>query len=66
MNMNLYFVRENENLLADERAAKLSSAWQPERRDPGFFYETNDEVFSFMVSRHPFERILSAYRFKNY
>ena len=52
------------NLTTDQRLANVFNAWKPKRRDPEFFYKMNDEVFSFMISRHPFERILSAYRYE--
>jgi len=38
--------------------------WTPQTRNTQFYYGANDKIFSFMVSRHPFERILSAYRDK--
>ena len=44
----------------------LRRAWTPRSTKEKFFYGTNDRIFSFMISRHPFERILSAYRWDNY
>ena len=42
----------------------LRRAWTPKSNSEKFFYGTNDRIFSFMISRHPFERILSAYRYR--
>ena len=40
----------------------LRRKWTIQTKTADMLYETNDRLFSFMVARHPFERILSAYR----
>ena len=40
----------------------LRQAWSPAAPSQEFYHSANGRIFSFLVSRHPFERILSAYR----
>ena len=40
----------------------LRKKWSVNTKIEKMLYKANDKVFSFMVARHPFERILSAYR----
>jgi len=42
----------------------LRRKWTIQTKTEEMLYGTNDRLFSFMVARHPFERILSAYRDK--
>ena len=40
----------------------LRRKWTIQTKTADMLYGTNERLFSFMVARHPFERILSAYR----
>ena len=42
----------------------LRRKWTIQTKTEEMLYGTNDRLFSFMVARHPFERILSAYRWE--
>ena len=43
----------------------LRRKWTIQTKTADMLYGTNDRLFSFMVARHPFERILSAYRWES-
>ena len=51
---------------APRRQSFLRGKWTPTSRTKEFFYGQNEKIFTFMVARHPFERILSAYRLLKY
>ena len=55
-------IRKDMKYVPGKQQMMLRRAWTPKRRNMQFYYGANDQIFSFMVSRHPFERILSAYR----
>merc|ERR1712130_359326 len=51
------YLGKKQRLLREEWSLSSSTSME-------FYYAANDNIFSFMVTRHPFDRILSAFRDK--
>ena len=56
------YLKDTDDFNHGQENMRLKKAWSTKTKKQEFFYNVATKSFSFLIARHPFSRLLSAYK----